>query len=56
MLAIATEQVADDGVIEGKAACSTIVRNLDVDHVEAVAGMDLEGLEQETQEMLESDG
>jgi hypothetical protein len=55
MLAIATEQVADDGVIEEKIACSTIIRNLDVDHAEAVEGMDLEGLEQETRELLESD-
>lgn len=42
-------------MIEEKTASSTIIRNLDVDHSEAVEGMDLEGLEQETRELLGND-
>jgi hypothetical protein len=53
MLSIASEQVADDGVIEEKVACSTIIRELDEVHPGAVEGTDLERLEEETRAELD---
>jgi hypothetical protein len=52
MWAIATEQVADDGVIEEKFSCSTINRLIDTAPPDAVEGLDLERLEDETQASL----
>ena len=53
MYSIASEQVAGDGVIEEKFACSTIIRELDEVHPSAVEDVDLERLEEETRAALD---
>ena len=52
MYAIASDQVADDGVVEEYVPCSTVIRELDDVHPDAVEGTDLERLEEETRAEL----